>query len=280
MAKRRMFNQDIVGSDAFADMPMSSQALYFHLGMRADDDGFVGNPKLITRMVGANEDDIKLLIAKRFVLSFDSGVVVVKHWLNHNLIRADLYKETQYKKEKEMLGLNENGAYTELRDGVSKLKKVGSPKWLKKRKGKLIAENNSSNSAYRKRTANGTKTARKDRLGKDRLGKVSLDTLDKSKELQKSYGNTDINDLIEYWQGTTKLEIRSAKQRNRNAANTLIKQHGLDKAKQLVRVVAAAHNDKYAPRASNLIQLQAKQSELILWAKLQEQGNKRRVVKL
>lgn len=90
-----MFSPDIVDSDAFLDMPTSSQLLYFHLGMRADDDGFV-NPKKIMRMVGANGDDLKVLLTKRFLLPFESGVVVIKHWLIHNLIRKDRYKETMY----------------------------------------------------------------------------------------------------------------------------------------------------------------------------------------
>lgn len=113
MARRRMFSMDIVESDAFLDMPDSSQALYFHLGMYADDDGFV-NPKRIVRMLGSNADDLKLLIAKRFLLEFDNGVVVVKHWTINNQIRKDRYSETQYKTEKKLLMSNENGAYTEV----------------------------------------------------------------------------------------------------------------------------------------------------------------------
>jgi hypothetical protein len=95
-----MFSPQIVDSDAFMDMPQSSQLLYFHLAMRADDDGFVGNPKKILRMIGGNEDALKVLIAKRFILTFQSGVVVIKHWRIHNLIRADRYHETQYLEEK------------------------------------------------------------------------------------------------------------------------------------------------------------------------------------
>ena len=82
-----MFSMKIVDSDAFLDMPMTTQCLYFHLNMRADDDGFVGNPKRIQRLIGASDDDLKLLIAKRFVLCFDSGVIVIKHWSMHNTIR-------------------------------------------------------------------------------------------------------------------------------------------------------------------------------------------------
>ncbi len=108
-----MFSPDIVASDAFLDMPSSTQALYFHLGMNADDDGFV-SPKKIMRILGAQDDDLKVLLTKRFVLPFESGVVVIKHWLIHNLIRKDRYKETRYVDEKRLLIVKENGAYTEL----------------------------------------------------------------------------------------------------------------------------------------------------------------------
>lgn len=112
MPERRMFTQKITESDAFLDMPVSTQALYFHLCMNADDDGFVKNPKRIQRMIGASDDDGKLLITKRFILPFDSGVIVIKHWRMHNLLRKDRYKETEYKEEKSQLYIKENSAYT------------------------------------------------------------------------------------------------------------------------------------------------------------------------
>ena len=112
MAERRMFAKTIVDSDAFLDMPLSAQALYFHLSMRADDDGFVNNPKKIQRMIGASDDDCKLLVMKRFILTFESGVIVIKHWRIHNYIQKDRYKETAYKEEKERLEIKENNAYT------------------------------------------------------------------------------------------------------------------------------------------------------------------------
>lgn len=112
MAERRMFAKTIIDSDAFLDMPLSSQALYFHLSMRADDDGFINNPKKIQRMVGASDDDLKLLVAKRFIIPFESGIVVIKHWKIHNYIRCDRYKETMYQKEKALLAEKENRAYT------------------------------------------------------------------------------------------------------------------------------------------------------------------------
>lgn len=112
MAERRMFAKKITESDAFLDMPSSTQMLYFHLSMNADDDGFVNNPKKIQRMCGASDDDFKLLIAKSFVLLFESGVIVIKHWKMHNYIQADRYRPTDYVEEKSMLGLKKNKAYT------------------------------------------------------------------------------------------------------------------------------------------------------------------------
>lgn len=112
MAERRMFAKTIIDSDAFLDMPLSSQALYFHLSMRADDDGFINNPKKIQRMVGSSEDDLKLLIAKRFIIAFESGVIVIKHWKIHNYIQKDRYKPTLYQEEKSILTNKNNNSYT------------------------------------------------------------------------------------------------------------------------------------------------------------------------
>lgn len=112
MAERRMFSKTIIDSDAFLDMPLSTQALYFHLSMRADDDGFINNPRKIQRMIGANDDDFKLLIAKRFIILFDSGVIAIKHWKIHNYIRGDRKKQTNYVKEMSLLTEKSNGAYS------------------------------------------------------------------------------------------------------------------------------------------------------------------------
>ena len=117
MAEKRMFTQKIIDSDAFLDMPLSTQALYFHLNMRADDDGFINNPKRIQRTVGASEDDLKLLIAKRFVICFESGIIVIKHWRMHNTLRKDRYNPTQYQEELAKLDVKENNSYTE-RGGI------------------------------------------------------------------------------------------------------------------------------------------------------------------
>lgn len=145
MAERRMFAKTIVTSDAFLDMPASTRCLYFLLGMVADDDGFVNNPKSIMRQAGATADDMNLLIAKRFILTFQSGVVVIKHWCIHNTIQKDRYKETKYLEEKSSLMLDGNKAYTE----------AGSE-------------------AYPECIQNASKPEPQVRLGEDRLSQVSV----------------------------------------------------------------------------------------------------------
>ena len=112
MANKRMFTMKIVDSDAFLDMPLSTQCLYFHLNMRADDDGFVGNAKRVMKVIGASDDDLKLLIAKRFVLCFEDGVIVIKHWRMHNTLSQGRYHETQYLDEKSLLKIKDNGSYS------------------------------------------------------------------------------------------------------------------------------------------------------------------------
>jgi hypothetical protein len=112
MAQRRMFDIDFVDADAFLDMPATSQLLYFHLGLRADDDGFIHNPKRVLRSCRCTEDDLKMLITKKYLIPFESGIVVIKHWKLHNKIPKDRYKETNYQDEKAMLSLNDNESYT------------------------------------------------------------------------------------------------------------------------------------------------------------------------
>ena len=107
-----MFAKTIIDSDSFLDMPASAQALYFHLSMRADDDGFINNPKKIQRMVNSSDDDLRLLVAKRFIIPFDSGIVVIKHWKIHNYIQNDRYRPTIYQEEKAMLDVKENKEYS------------------------------------------------------------------------------------------------------------------------------------------------------------------------
>lgn len=111
LAERRMFAKTIIDSDAFLEMPISARLLYYDLAMRADDDGFINSPKKIMKFVGATNDDMNILILRKFIIPFDNGVVVIKHWRIHNYIRRDTYNETAYKEQKALLELDENKAY-------------------------------------------------------------------------------------------------------------------------------------------------------------------------
>lgn len=168
MAERRMFAKTIIDSDAFLEMPVSSQCLYFHLSMRADDEGFINKPKTIMRMIGAKDDDMNVLILKKFIIPFESGVVVIKHWKIHNYIRGDRLHETKYQVEKSELALDENNSYTLCLTSDSQL--VDS-------------------------------CPTEVRLGKDRLGKDSIDNNKKEKR------KTEFDLLIEGY--TEDLQLRS-----------------------------------------------------------------------
>ena len=170
MAERRMFTQKITESDAFLEMPVSSQALYFHYCMNADDDGFVKNPKRIARMVGASDDDLKILLTKRFVLPFESGVVVIKHWRMHNLLRKDRYNPSEYINEKSQLYLKENGSYTtDKTQGVNLM----ATKWQ----------------------PNGNQMATQDRIGKDSIDKISIDD-DRVVIIKKLFSNFILDEAL------------------------------------------------------------------------------------
>ena len=157
-----MFAKTIIDSDIFLDMPLSTQCLYFHLSMRADDDGFINNPKKIQRMVGSSDDDLKLLIAKNFIIPFESGVVVIKHWKIHNYIQKDRYKETLYKDEKSLLITDKNKEYF-----------ISIPK-VDNEDTKCIHDVSNPDTQVR--------------LGKDRIGKYSIPT--EEKDVSKSVDNS------------------------------------------------------------------------------------------
>ena len=112
MASKRMFSLSVIDSDYFLDMPLTAQALYFHLSMRADDDGFVNSVKKIKRMTGASDDDLKILISKGFIITFESGLIVITHWKMHNCIQKDRYKKTIYEDELAMLKIINKYVYT------------------------------------------------------------------------------------------------------------------------------------------------------------------------
>lgn len=233
-----MFSPDIVCSDEFLDMPVSSRDLYYQLGIRADDDGFV-QPKSTMRLLGASDDDLKVLLAKRFLLKFESGVVVIKHWLIHNLIRADMYKETRYLEEKSQIGLKDNGSYTEIRDGVAALKKIEAPEWLKKRRGELC-------------TVNVPQTA--PRLGKVRLGKEEEPKGSVLQELSESLPNTALGEIPE----TTDTPPLAAKEEKRVLARLAgIVNHSFgSKAIRNVKYFCELYQEKYGKTYGSIVNVE------------------------
>ena len=152
MAERRMMSKSIIKSDTFLDMPATTQNLYFHMLLDADDDGFINAPKSIMRMIGAKEDDMKVLVAKQFVIPFESGVVVIKDWKIHNYIQNDRYKPSTLP-ERDLLNIQKDKTYT-LKSDVSRM-----------------------DTECIQTVSIGKDRIGKDRIGKDRIGKVSIDTL-------------------------------------------------------------------------------------------------------
>lgn len=120
MAERRMMAKSVIDTDAFLDMPASTQNLYFHMLLRADDDGFIASPKGILRIIGASDDDLKLLLAKQYLFRFESGVVVIKDWKIHNYIQSDRYKPS-LQPERELLTITANKEYTLTNSDVSNM---------------------------------------------------------------------------------------------------------------------------------------------------------------
>lgn len=174
MASKRMINLSVIDTDAFLEMPLSTQALYFHLNLRADDDGFVGSPKIICRTVGASDDDLKLLIAKRFIIIFEDGVIVIKHWRMHNTLSANRYKETNYTEDKALLKLKTNNSYT-LGDG----KTIDDSRLIEMSKRQVDASKTNN-----RRTIDEQKTnTDKNRIDKNRIEEISIDknSIDKTR---------------------------------------------------------------------------------------------------
>ena len=196
MANRRMFSMTIIDTDAFLEMPDSSQVLYFHLAMRADDDGFISNPKRISRMIGASDDDLKLLVTKEFLIPFESGVCVIRHWRLHNYIRKDRYTPTFHKFEKSLIGLAENNSYT---DNPAEMVDTLPDEKIKGDKGLP-----SGSQAVDQRVTKGRPTVNQvvdqrlpqDRIGKDRLGKVKIDRL-----IDRSNQSIESIELLNLWNG-------------------------------------------------------------------------------
>ena len=162
MAERRMFAKSVIDSDAFLELPVKCQLLYFHLGMRADDDGFVNKARSVLRLIGCTEADMKTLVDAQYLISFPSGVVVIRHWKVHNYIRRDSYKETLYKSEKNRLTVDVDGVYNLAVTGSSQVCDRSVTEPLQGCDGSVTGLSTQDRLG-------------KDRLGKDRLGKVSSD---------------------------------------------------------------------------------------------------------
>ncbi|MFS8177543.1 DnaD domain protein [Limosilactobacillus reuteri] len=211
MAQRRMFSQKVTETDKFLDMGLTAQSLYFHLGMNADDDGFVGNPKSIKRMIGASEDDLKALVEKDYLIVFEDGVVVIKDWLVSNYVKKDRYTPTIYTDDMKLIGLDKNKRYQFVSDLEPERNQVGtkmSPECIQdgdkmepnciqsgsKNKKQISNENSQPqqeqgfNSMEPKRNQNGTEMDPQVRLGKvrDRLSK-SKDNLNTTSTTLNSY---------------------------------------------------------------------------------------------
>ena len=225
MANKRMFTMKIVDTDAFLDMPLSTQCLYFHLNMRADDDGFIGNPKRIEKIIGANDDDLKLLIAKRFVILFDDGVIVIKHWRMHNTLSRDRYIETSYTDEKKKLLLKDNGSYS-LTNGNS----IDDTKLIER----------SNRQTQKRRKIDERKTHSDKDIGLDTDLELDLDTeLDKDKEKdindlivsKDTIRQTDIQRIIDEWNTLEEFGINPVKRmtsKREQAVKARIRQNHMD----------------------------------------------------
>ncbi len=210
MAQRRMFSQKVTETDKFLDMALTAQSLYFHLGMNADDDGFVGNPKSIKRMIGASEDDLKALVEKDYLIVFDDGVVVIKDWLVSNYVKKDRYTPTIYTDDMKLIGLDKNKRYQFVSDLEPERNQVGtemSPECIQdgdkmepnciqsgsKNKNQISSENSQPqqgqgfNPMEPNWNQNGTEMDPQVRLGKDRV------KLSKSKDNLNTTTSTTLN---------------------------------------------------------------------------------------
>ena len=235
MAQRRMFSKNVARTDAFLDMSQTAQNLYFHLGIDADDDGFV-SPKMIMRMLGSTSDDLKILIAKSFVIPFDDGVIVIRHWRVNNEIRQDRYKETQYTEHKEKLGLT-NGIYDVVLPMVP---------------------------------PDGDKMSTRVRLGKDRLGKDS-NTIPPA---PSAGGNNELNLLIEKFKPINPSYEKFFKvTTQRDALNRLVKKFGFEKVSHMIDTLQGTNAEQFAPTITTPLQLEDNLGRLIAFLQ-RKQKNK------
>lgn len=216
-----MFSLQIVDTDAFLDMPQSSQLLYFHLAMRADDEGFMSSPKRIMKMIGSSDDDLKVLTAKKFIINFESGVCVIKHWLIHNTIRMDRFGGTTHIKEKEQLLIKDNKAY------------------------KLV-ELQGENEMATIRQPNGNQMVPQVKLSKDKISKDNTET-----------SSVEIAELIKSFETINPASKRFyGRKVQRDACESLIKEYGYERVKAVIeKTLLKTNTIQFFPSITTPLQL-------------------------
>ena len=224
-----MFNKDITGSDAFLDMPASTQALYFHLGMEADDDGFIGNPKKVMRVLGVNDDDLKILLSKKFLLIFESGVVVVKHHrMNNNWDKYNC-KRTVYLEEFSKLNIKDNKAYT-----------------LDKLHGIPVQSENSLKTVFR---------IEENRIDKNtsvatapRVISVSLEEEESTRPKRKKKVTTEIQSVFDLFEDNPARFQWKLYESEREAAAILHREFGIETLRERYKVAKKYRNETLCPK--------------------------------
>lgn len=238
---RRMFSDEITTSDAFLDMPSESQLLYYHLGMAADDDGFISNPKMTMRAIGAGDDALKILFVKKFLLPFDNGICVVKHWRINNQLRKDRYKETKYIKEKSQLYIRENGSYTFNPEGA-----------LPVPKGHFLAAGNQLATNWQPS------------IGKVSIGKERNTSTPKRVRVAKKpeYNPLGAEIVKAFEEVDPKNKTYYGNKTQRAAADFLLSEHGLEKVLKVVSILRKSNGASYFPTITSPYDLKEKWSKL------------------
>jgi len=262
MAQRRMFSPEIVCSDDFIDMPISSRELYFQLGMRADDDGFI-QPKSVMRMLGSSKDDLQVLLSRRFLLTFESGVVVIKHWLIHNMIRQDRYKPTRFQEEKKSLFIKENKAYTDWQPNGNQM----APQ-VRLGKVRLFSDSTESQKLKVKKKNMGKFKPYDENKHNDDIPFVDFDgtgEIEKPKEKEKSH-HKEIYALFSEMFG--KHPANWIVNKNQHiAAENLYTEQGLENVRRALQFYKEHKDNQFCPKITSPYDLDSKWSKLFLFKK-------------
>lgn len=248
-----MFNQAIVEDDIFLDMPATSQNLYFHLCMNADDDGFV-SPRKIMRMCSASLDDLNVLVARRYVLVFDNGVAVIKHWTVNNTIKKDRYIKTTYQKEYKNLTFNEWGVYTEKKRSQTNLLDVNT----------FTTLNSGQDSSKQENGAQSDPQYSIDKVSIDKYSTTNVVPIVVAKNSSQK-----IDSVFGYWKDQVGYEITSKIKQNRLYVGKLLSEYSRDDLAKMIQAAGLASENQYAPGISNFIDLYRKWDALKLWGKKQ-----------